>query len=106
MTSTAGTRPSESERRTKRWLTMARNTPASCNRICFCSGGGKMAMMRLILSTASSVCRVEKFDWVFDGDDVFSAGRVDAVDHRGERCRLTGARDSRHQHQAARHVAD
>ena len=63
MTSTAGTRPSESERFTSRWLMTARSTAANCSRICFCSGGGKMAIMRLMVSTASRVCKVEKTMW-------------------------------------------
>src|SRR5207245_1572770 len=32
-------------------------------RICFCWWGGNTAMMRLIVSVASSVCRVEKTRW-------------------------------------------
>ena len=42
----AGTRPCPSARRTRRWLTTALSVPASCKRICFCSGGGNTAMMR------------------------------------------------------------
>src|SRR5947208_3144340 len=60
MISTAGTRPSPSQRFTRRWLMTARRTAASCKRICFCSGGGNTAMIRLIVSTASRACRVEK----------------------------------------------
>ena len=47
----------------RRWLTTARRTAASCKRICFCSGGGKIAMIRLMVSTASSVCNVENTMW-------------------------------------------
>ena len=46
-----------------RWLMTARNVAANCSRICFCSGGGKTEMMRLMVSTASSVCSVENTMW-------------------------------------------
>ena len=49
---------------------------------------------------------MQKFDRVFDGDDVLGARRVDAIDHRGQRRRFAGAGDAGDQHQAARHVAD
>ena len=49
---------------------------------------------------------MQEFDRVFDGDDVFRARRVDAVNHGRQRRRLTGAGDACDQHQSARHVAD
>src|SRR5206468_9894771 len=52
------------------------------------------------------VVAMQKFDRVFDGDDVLGAGGVDTVDHGRQRRGLTGAGDSSNQHQAARHVAD
>src|SRR5713226_7276882 len=44
---------------------------------------------------------VEKFDGVFDGDQVFGAVGVDAVDHRRQRGGLTGTGGSGNQHQPA-----
>ena len=41
----------------------ALSTLASWMRICFCWCGGKTAMMRLIVSVASSVCSVENTRW-------------------------------------------
>ena len=49
---------------------------------------------------------MQKFDGVFDGDDVLGAGGVDAVHHGGQRGRLTGAGDAGDQNQAARHFAN
>ena len=149
------------------WLTMARRTAASCMRICFCSGGGKIEITRLIVSTASSVCKVEntmwpvsaacsaveivsksrisptenyvriltqrcaqcrakprrihpnlalidvplliamqKFDRIFNRNNVFRARRVHPIHHRRQRRRFAGPRNPRHQHQPAWHVAD
>ena len=39
------------------------STPESCRRICFCWWGGKTEMMRLMVSVASRVCRVESTRW-------------------------------------------
>src|SRR3984957_15586211 len=44
---------------------------------------------------------VQIFDRVFDGDDVLGAQRIDAVDHRGERGRLTGTGGAGSENQAA-----
>ncbi len=41
----------------------ALSTAASCSRICCCRCGGNMAMLRLIVSVASRVCRVLKARW-------------------------------------------
>src|SRR5208282_5040214 len=49
---------------------------------------------------------VQKFDGVFDGDDVLGARRIDAVDHGGEGGRFARAGHSGDQHQTARHVAN
>ena len=49
---------------------------------------------------------MQKFDGIFNGDDVFGAGGVDAVDHGGEGGRLARSGDAGHEHQSARHVAD
>src|ERR1700674_707494 len=49
---------------------------------------------------------VQKFDRVFDRDDMLGASRVDAVHHGSKRRRLARARHPGHQHQSARHVAD
>ena len=49
---------------------------------------------------------MQKFDRVFDRDDVFRARRVHAIHHRRQRRRLTGTRNARHQHQPAWHVAN
>ena len=49
---------------------------------------------------------MQKFDRVFDGDDVFGAGGVDAVHHGGQRRRFTGAGNAGDQNQAARHFAN
>ena len=49
---------------------------------------------------------MQKFDRVFNRNNVFGAGGVNAVHHRRQRCRLTGAGDAGHQHQSARHVAN
>ena len=49
---------------------------------------------------------VQKFDRVFDGDDVLGAGGVDAIHHGSEGGRLTGAGNAGYQDQAARHVAN
>src|SRR6202000_1844940 len=38
------------------------------------------------------VVLVQKLDRVLDGEDVVFAAVVDLVDHRGQRCRLSGAR--------------
>src|SRR5712692_9292679 len=46
MISQAGTRPLSSARRTKRCETTAFSVAANCKRICFCSGGGKTAIIR------------------------------------------------------------
>ncbi len=62
MTSTAGARPLPSMRGIRRCETTAFSTLASCSRTCFCWCGGNTAMMRLIVSVASSVCRVEKHE--------------------------------------------
>src|SRR3990172_8285461 len=105
-TSTAGTRPMPSDLRTRRWEMTARKVVAICKRICFCSGGGKTAMMRWTVSVASSVCRVEELDGVLDGDDVVGAPGVDAVDHGGERRGLAAAGGSGHEHHAADFLAD
>ena len=43
-------------------MTAFRTAP-SWRRICFCWCGGKTAMMRLIVSVASRVCRVDKTRW-------------------------------------------
>ncbi len=48
---------------------------------------------------------MQEFDGIFDGDDVLGAGRVDAIDHCGQRGGLAGAGYARDQHQAARHIA-
>src|SRR5262249_9589910 len=61
--SKAGTRAAPSARLTRRWLMTARRVAASCMRICFCSGGGNTAMIRLMVSTASRVWSVEKTRW-------------------------------------------
>jgi hypothetical protein len=63
MTSTAGTRPWPSARGTRRMDMTAFRTPESCSRICFCWWGGKTEMMRLMVSVASSVWRVESTRW-------------------------------------------
>ncbi len=63
MTSTAGTRPWPSARGTRRMEMIALSTCASCRRICFCWWGGKTEMMRLMVSVASRVCRVESTRW-------------------------------------------
>src|SRR5205085_7947965 len=34
---------------------------------------------------------MQKFDRIFDGDDVTAARRVNAIDHRRQRCRLSGS---------------
>ena len=44
---------------------------------------------------------VQKFDGVFDGDDVIGAGGVDAVDHGGQRGRFTGTGGAGDEHQPA-----
>ena len=62
-TSTAGTRPGISARGIRRCETTARSTAASCRRTCFCWCGGYTAMMRLIVSVASSVWSVENTRW-------------------------------------------
>ncbi len=49
---------------------------------------------------------MQKFDRIFNGDDVFRARRVNAVDHGREGRGLAGAGDAGDQHQAARHVAN
>jgi hypothetical protein len=49
---------------------------------------------------------VQKFDWVFDGDDVLGASGIDAVHHGSEGRGLTGARNARYQDKAARHIAN
>ena len=59
-TSTAGTRPLPSALGSRRWAMAAFSTAASWMRICFCWCGGKTEMMRLIVSVASIVCRVEQ----------------------------------------------
>src|SRR5260370_37193256 len=48
ITSTAGTRPLSSERRTRRWLMTALRVAALFQRVCFCSGGGETAHIRLV----------------------------------------------------------
>src|SRR3954470_1892863 len=48
---------------------------------------------------------MQKFDWILDGDHVFGAKRVHAIDHRGQRCRFSRAGDSRDQHESTRLVA-
>jgi len=62
-TSTAGTRPRLSIRGMRRCEMTALSTLASCSRICFCWCGGNTAMMRLIVSVASSVWSVENTRW-------------------------------------------
>ena len=42
---------------------MPRRAPASESRTCFCSCGGKKSMMRLMVSRASVVCRVDMTKW-------------------------------------------
>ena len=49
---------------------------------------------------------MQKFDRVFDGDDVFGAGGVDAIHHRSQRCRLTGTGDAGDENQSSRHFAN
>ena len=44
-------------------------TAPSWSRICFCWCGGKTAMMRLIVSVASSVCSVERTRWPVSAAD-------------------------------------
>jgi hypothetical protein len=43
---------------------------------------------------------MQKLDWIFDGDDVTTAGGVDAVDHRRERRRFAGTGCARDEDQA------
>ena len=49
---------------------------------------------------------VQKFDGVFNGDDVIGAGGVDAVDHGGQGGGLAGTGGAGDQHQAALLFAD
>ena len=49
---------------------------------------------------------VQEFDGIFDGDDMFGAGRVHAIDHGRQRGGLTGTSNAGDEHQTARHVAD
>ena len=49
---------------------------------------------------------MQKFDRIFNGDDVFGATGVDAIHHRGQRRRFTGSGHARDQHQTARHLAN
>ena len=78
------------------WRREARNAARERRRIDF----------HLALVDVSLLVAVQEFDRVFDGDDVFGAGGIDAVDHRGQRRGLAGTGDAGDQHQAARLVAD
>src|SRR5580704_8490075 len=49
---------------------------------------------------------MQEFDGVFNGDDVFGARRIDAVNHRSQSCRFTGTGDAGDQNQAARQVTN
>src|SRR5665213_2223124 len=44
---------------------------------------------------------MEKFDRVFDRDDIRETILVDVLNHRGERSGFAGAGDSRHENEAA-----
>ena len=49
---------------------------------------------------------MQKFDRIFNRDNVLRARRVHAVDHRRQCRRFSGTRNPRHQDQPARHVAN
>ena len=49
---------------------------------------------------------MQEFDRVFDGDDVFGARRVDAIDHRRQRGRFTGTGDACYQAKPAGFIAN
>src|SRR5918912_322716 len=114
MISTAGTRPRPRAARTSRIEITALRIPASWRRTLFCWCDGKEETTRVMVSVASSVCRVERtrcpvsaeFNGVFDGDDVAAARGVDAVNHRRERCGFAGACRTRDQNQPALLVRD
>ena len=63
MTSTAAARPLPSARGSSRCEITALSTLASCTRTCACWCGGNCAMIRVIVSTASSVCSAENTRW-------------------------------------------
>src|SRR5210317_1137018 len=44
---------------------------------------------------------VHELDWILDGEDMVRFVLVDVVNHRCKRCRLTGTRWTRNQHDAS-----
>ena len=63
MTSTAGTRPLPSARTTRRWETTPWTTAESWARIWSSWWGGKIEMIRLMVSVAFKVWSVESTRW-------------------------------------------
>src|SRR4051794_2442979 len=68
-TSQHATRPCPSARFTSRWETTAFSVPASIARTCWFMWGGKKSMIRLIVSGASTVWRVESTRWPVSAAD-------------------------------------
>src|SRR5437764_1245311 len=60
----------------------------------------------LALVHESPFVAMQKFDRIFDGDDVFGTLRIYAIDHRGQCGRLTRTGYARNQDEPARFVAD
>ena len=76
-------RPFPSALGTRRWQTMPRREAARPRRTCFCSCGGKKSMIRLTVSLASVVCRVDITKWPVSAADraalTVSASRISPI---------------------------